>query len=124
QRKGSGENLNIKSALLHVMGDLLGSIGAITAGVLIYAFGWNLADPIASVVVAVLIIVSSIRITRDSLHVLMEGKPEHIDTEKMRTLLTDQEGVVEVHDLHIWAITPEFLSLSCHIVVKQEVDRD
>src|SRR5690606_702233 len=70
----SKDNLNIRSALLHVIGDLLGSVGAIIAGLLIMAFGWYIADPIASILVAILITISGYRVTKDSLHVLMEGK--------------------------------------------------
>lgn len=121
---GSQENLNIRGALLHVMGDLLGSVGAIVAGILIYAFGWNLADPLASVIVAVLILFSAIRLTKESIHVLMEGKPYDINADEVKHTLENLNGVVDVHDLHIWAITAEFPSLSCHLVVEQGVDRD
>ncbi|HLR01952.1 MAG TPA: cation diffusion facilitator family transporter [Virgibacillus sp.] len=123
-RGGSQDNLNIKSALLHVLGDLLGSIGAIVAGILIFAFGWNIADPIASVIVAILILVSAIRITKDSLHVLMEGKPYDINAEDVKQTLEKLYGVVEVHDLHIWSITAEFPTLTCHLVVENNIDRD
>src|SRR5699024_6944532 len=102
-RGGSQDNLNIKSALLHVLGDLLGSIGAI---------------------VAILILVSAIRITKDSLHVLMEGKPYDINAEDVKQTLEKLFGVVEVHDLHIWSITAEFPTLTCHLVVENNIDRD
>ncbi|WP_284140968.1 cation diffusion facilitator family transporter [Virgibacillus sp. LDC-1] len=123
-RGDSHDNLNIRSALLHVLGDLLGSVGAIIAGILIYLFGWNLADPIASVVVAALILISGIRISKDSLHVLMEGKPERIDVEKMKKTLSDLEGVKKIHDLHVWSITNEFPAMSCHLVVNEGINRD
>lgn len=123
-RGDSKGNLNIRSALLHVFGDLLGSIGAIIAGILILLFNWNLADPIASVIVALLIIVSGIRITKDSLHILMEGKPENINVDDMREMLLNLEGVKNIHDLHVWSITSEFPSLSCHLVVDDTVNRD
>lgn len=120
----SKENLNIRSALLHVAGDLLGSVGAIIAGLLIYFFGWNLADPIASVIVSALILVSGYRITKDAAHVLMEGKPDGIDMKKMKALLEELDGVVEIHDLHVWSITNEFPAMSCHLVVENDIDRD
>ncbi|WP_163970812.1 cation diffusion facilitator family transporter [Oceanobacillus halotolerans] len=123
-RGDSKENLNIKSALIHVFGDLLGSVGAIVAGVLIYLFNWNIADPIASVVVAILIFISAIRITKESLHVLMEGKPHHIDTSEINTILLQLDGVENVHDLHVWSITSEFPAMSCHVVVNKQTDRD
>lgn len=117
-------NLNLRSALLHVLGDLLGSVGAIIAGVFILLFNWNIADPIASVIVAILILVSGWRITRDSIHVLMEGKPENIDVEEVKQQLLELNGVLQVHDLHVWSITSDFPALSCHLIVKQEVNRD
>lgn len=123
-RGDSKDNLNIRSALLHVMGDLLGSIGAIIAGLLIFFFNWSLADPIASVLVALLIIVSGVRITKDSLHILMEGKPQNINVDKIEEVLLELRGVKDVHDLHVWSITSEFPSLSCHLVVNDAIDRD
>lgn len=110
-------NLNIRSAFLHVIGDLLGSVGAIAAALLIMFFGWDLADPIASVVVAILIIISAYRVTRDSIHVLMEGTPTYINVAEVRVALSSIQNTIEVHDLHIWAISSDIPSLSCHIVV-------
>ena len=121
---GSTENLNIRSALVHVLGDLLGSVGAIVAGVLIILFNWNIADPIASVIVAILIIFSGIRITKDSIHILMEGKPDNISISKIKDTLNDLSGVEDVHHIHVWSITSEFPAMSCHIVVDDTVDRD
>jgi len=114
---GRSENLNIRSAFLHVIGDLLGSVGAIAAALLIMFFGWDLADPIASVAVAILIIVSAYRVTRDSIHILMEGAPTHINVSDVRDKLGSIPNVIEVHDLHVWAISSDIPSLSCHIVV-------
>jgi cobalt-zinc-cadmium efflux system protein len=110
-------NLNIRSAFLHVIGDLLGSVGAIAAALLIMFFGWDFADPIASVAVAILIIISAYRVTRDSIHILMEGAPSHINVAEVRNALASINNVLEVHDLHIWAISSDISSLSCHIVV-------
>ncbi|GAB3068343.1 cation diffusion facilitator family transporter [Virgibacillus ainsalahensis] len=123
-RGDSKENLNIKSALLHVMGDLLGSVGAIIAGVLILLFNWNIADPIASIIVAFLIIISGLRITKDAINILMEGKPEGISVDKVKKDLLTLDGVEDIHDLHVWSITSEFPTLSCHIVVTNSTDRD
>ncbi|MBY0029815.1 cation transporter [Priestia aryabhattai] len=111
------ENLNVRSAFLHVIGDLLGSVGAIIAALLIMFFGWSLADPIASVLVAILIIISAFRVTRDSINILMEGAPSHIDVTQVREALIAINNTLEVHDLHIWAISSDIPSLSCHIVV-------
>ena len=119
---GDKENLNMKSAFLHVLGDILGSVGAITAAILILLFGWNIADPIASVVVAILIIISGYRVTRDAFHILMEEAPENIPSEIVIGKLRTVEEVEEVTDLHIWSITSDFPSLTCHVVVNEEAD--
>ncbi|WP_147294885.1 cation diffusion facilitator family transporter [Oceanobacillus arenosus] len=123
-RGNSKENLNLRSALLHVFGDLLGSVGAIIAGSLILLFGWNIADPIASVVVAILIIFSGFRITKDSLNILMEGKPENINVTAIKESLSKMDGIEDVHDLHVWSITSEFPTLSCHLIVNESINRD
>ncbi len=120
----TSENLNMRSAFLHVLGDMLGSVGAIVAGLLIVFFEWNMADPIASVLVAVLIIISGWRVTKDSIHILMEGKPHHINIQHVEKELLNLEGVTSIHDLHIWTITSDFPALSCHLTVKRNVDRD
>ncbi|MDL4840442.1 cation diffusion facilitator family transporter [Aquibacillus rhizosphaerae] len=118
------DNLNMRSALLHVFGDLLGSVGAIIAGVLIIMFNWNIADPIASVIVAMLILISGWRVTKDSFHVLMEGIPNNINIDDVEEKLLKIAGVNSVHDLHVWTITSDFPSLTCHLVVKKDIDRD
>lgn len=123
-RGDSQDNLNIRSALLHVLGDLLGSVGAIIAGLLILLFNWNIADPIASVVVSVLILYSGIRITKDAVHILMEGKPDNVNVDNLKKSLSELDGVENVHDLHVWSITSEFPAMSCHIVVNNTIDRD
>ncbi|MFC7784911.1 MULTISPECIES: cation diffusion facilitator family transporter [unclassified Rossellomorea] len=123
-RGDTEHNLNVRSAFLHVLGDMLGSVGAIAAGLLIYFFNWNLADPIASVMVAILIVISGWRVTKDSIHILMEGSPKGIDTEQVMNGLAAIPGVIEVHDLHVWCITSGFTALSCHVVVGSEVNRD
>lgn len=121
-QKGDKDNLNIRSAFLHVIGDILGSVGAITAALLILFFDWQLADPIASVLVAILIIISGYRVTRDAFHILMEGAPEGIDAEEIRKILMTVDEVTAVTDLHIWSITSDFPSLTCHVTVRQDVE--
>jgi cobalt-zinc-cadmium efflux system protein len=121
-RGDKGENLNVRSAFLHVIGDMLGSVGAIIAALLIMFFGWGLADPTASIIVAVLIIISGIRVTKDSFHILVEGVPGNLDTGKIREALLTMEEVCDVHDLHVWSITSDFPALSCHLVVESEED--
>lgn len=120
----TSENLNLRSAFLHVLGDMLGSVGAIIAALMIMFFGWNTADPLASVIVAILVLISGWRVTKDSIHVLMEGKPDQIEIEKVKKSLLSLPHVKNVHDLHIWSITSDFPALSCHIVVQKGCDRD
>ncbi|OMP65632.1 cation diffusion facilitator family transporter [Domibacillus epiphyticus] len=119
-RGDKNENLNVRSAFLHVIGDMLGSVGAIIAALLIMFFGWYLADPIASMVVAFLIIISGYRVTRDSFHILMEGAPLNMDAQQVKDRLLSLTEVKGVHDLHIWSITSDFPALSCHLVVAQD----
>jgi len=118
------ENLNVRSAFLHVLGDMLGSVGAITAALLIYFFDWGLADPIASVAVAILIIISGWRVTKESFHVLMEGTPEQIDVNEVKDEIMKIPEVKDMHDVHIWSITSGVLMLSGHIAVKGEGAHD
>lgn len=111
------ENLNVRSAFLHVLGDMLGSVGAIVAALLIMLFDWGIADPIASIIVAVLILVSGFRVTKDSFHILMEGAPSQIDMKQVKEALGRIPMVKEVHDLHIWTITSGYPVLSCHMTM-------
>ena len=116
---GRSESLNVRGAWLHVLSDTLGSVGAIAAGALIWVFGWNWADPVASVVIAVLVIWSSWTLLRDSVHVLMEATPAHIDASEVERAIAEVPGVDQVHDLHVWTITSGFESLSVHLRVEE-----
>ncbi|MCL2335066.1 MAG: cation diffusion facilitator family transporter [Endomicrobia bacterium] len=118
------ENINVKSALVHVLGDLLGSVGVIIAAVLIYFFGWYIADPVISVVVAFIILYSAWKIFSESVNILLEGAPAHIDIDELKTKISRTEGVKEVEDIHVWSISSSFLLLTAHIVVTKNVDRD
>jgi len=108
--------VNERGAYLHVLSDALGSIGALTAGALIWGFGWMLADPIASLLIAALIVRSAWGLLRDTLRVLMESAPDHIDVNDVRERLQAIPPVTEVHDLHVWTITPDQVCLSAHVV--------
>ncbi|WP_185153988.1 cation diffusion facilitator family transporter [Dysgonomonas sp. ZJ709] len=118
------DNLNVRSAFLHVLGDLLGSVGAIIAAVLIIAFGWYIADPIASMIVSVLVLYSGWNVLKESVNILMEAKPRSVDSDKVMDILKSLDGVIEVHDLHIWMITSEFISMTVHLRVQPDADRD
>lgn len=118
------ENLNVRSAFLHVIGDLLGSVGAIIAALLIIFFGWYIADPIASMIVSVLVLYSGWNVLKESINILMEAKPANIDSNKVISLLKSVDGVEDVHDLHIWMITSDFSSMTVHLKVRRDADRD
>lgn len=111
------DNLNMKGALLHVFGDLLGSVAAIVAALSIMFFGWGFMDPLASVIVAILIAVSAFRILRQSLNVLMEGVPENIDVDMVINKINNVEGVEDAHHLHVWSISSGMNAMSVHVVV-------
>jgi cobalt-zinc-cadmium efflux system protein len=123
--KGATEdNLNVKSAFLHVLGDLLGSAGAIVAAILIMLFGWYIADPVAGMVVSVLVLYSGWNVLKESLNILMEAKPANIDSGKITELLKSISGVRDIHDLHIWMISSDFTSMTVHLQVDAQADRD
>ena len=114
---GHTHGLNARAAFLHVIGDLLGSIGALAAAALIGLFGWRLADPLASVLIGGIIVYSSARLVLDSVHVLMEGAPAHLDAEEIRRSLRALPGVAGVHDLHLWSLGGSAPLLTAHLVV-------
>jgi cobalt-zinc-cadmium efflux system protein len=116
-RGDTEDNLNVRAAFLHVLGDLLGSVGAIVAALLIIFFGWGWADPAASVIVAVLVLISGWRVTRDAVHVLMEGTPKNVKLDEVIAALESVQGIHSIHDLHVWSITSGQNALSCHAVV-------
>src|SRR5699024_5490503 len=114
------ENLNVRAAFLHVLGDLLGSIGAITAALLIMFFGWSWADPLASVLVAILVLFSGWRVTREVLHVLMEGVPRNVDINQIIDAVKGVAGIINIRYLYVWSITSGNNALSMHAVVHEE----
>ncbi|WP_201544646.1 cation diffusion facilitator family transporter [Psychrobacter immobilis] len=124
QGKNEGKapvNLNMQSAYLHVLSDLMGSVAAIVAALLMMSFGWVWADAAASVIVAILILFSGYRVVRDSVHILMEGTPEGILLVEVEDKLLAHPQVRQVHDLHVWSITSGLNALSCHVVVDGEM---
>lgn len=116
-RSHKHDNLNMRGAYLHVLGDLLGSVAAIAAGVLIVWKGWRWADPLFSVVISLLIVWNSWRIVADAVNVLLEGVPSHIKPAAVEQAIKAINGVRGVHDLHIWTITSNRHVLSAHVVV-------
>ncbi len=111
------QNINIRGALLHVMGDALGSLAAVIAGAVIFFTGWTPIDPLLSLLIGGLILSSSVRLLREALHGALDGVPSHIDLEGLGQQLASVPGVMEVHDLHVWPIAAERLALSAHVRV-------
>jgi cobalt-zinc-cadmium efflux system protein len=114
------ENLNIRGAFFHVLTDAIGSMGAILASIAILVSGYVLADPLISIVVAVLILGSSWMVIRDAVDILLEGTPSHINIVSLREELGRVDGVGSVHDLHVWTLTSGVLAMSCHIVAEND----
>lgn len=123
-RGGKGHSLNVRGAYLHMLGDALGSVGAVAAGLAMWAGGWYWADAVASLIIAVLVIYSAIQLLRETVAVLMESAPAHIDVDDVRNALVGMTGVLDVHDLHVWTITSGLDSFSGHVVSSGEVAHD
>ena len=117
-------NLSIRGALLHVLSDLLGSLGVLVAAVVILLTGWSRADAVASVVIAALVLFSSWALIREAVDILMEAVPRHIDLEELRRALEEVSGATEVHDLHVWSLTTGRYALSAHAVVAEGAETD
>jgi len=110
-------SLNTRAALLHVFGDLLGSVAALLSGIVIAFTDWTPIDPLLSLGIGALVFISSLRLLRQALHGLMEGAPFTLTPEEVGQALAKAPGVVSVHDLHIWNVAPEQVMLSAHLVV-------
>jgi cobalt-zinc-cadmium efflux system protein len=117
-----GESLNVEGAMRHVFADALGSVGAMVAAAIILLTGWRYADPLVSVAIGVLILVSSWKLLRDSTNILLEATPPNLDATEVGQKMASSEGIVEVHDLHIWTITSGFWALSAHVLVGRRED--
>lgn len=116
------QDLNIKGAYYHVIMDALGSLGALLAGILIYFTGWYTFDPLLSLLIGALVLYSSWTLIRDSINILMESVPKHLDPMLIRQQLLVCDGVANIHDLHIWSIGSRSHALSAHIVVSTQKD--
>lgn len=114
---GHAHDLNVRGAVLHMLGDTLSSVGVIAGGLLIYFFGWTFVDPILGVAIAAVITVNAVRLIREAVHILLEGVPRNLDYRAIETTVGGVPGVKAVHDLHVWTITSGFDALSAHVVV-------
>jgi cobalt-zinc-cadmium efflux system protein len=115
-------NLNLRGAFLHIVSDALGSVGAITAGLIMLFTGWYVADPVISILIGLLILHASWNLVKESLSVLMQAVPKGIRLEDVQRCLEEVAGVSKVHDLHVWAVTSDLFTLSAHAVVENGGD--
>jgi len=125
-RGHSHSDLNVQSAYLHVVADFAASIGVVVAAVIILMTGWNVVDPIVSIMITVVVMGGAIRLLRETVHILLEGVPRSVDLEEVAATLRRLPGVEDIHDLHIWTICSNLLALSVHITVgkRSSVQRD
>jgi cobalt-zinc-cadmium efflux system protein len=114
----SRANMNVRGAYLHVLGDLLASVGTVAAALLISYTGWLIADPLVSFLTAALIIRGAWQLVREAVDILLESTPRHIDLQVVRTQLEAIPGIESVHDLHIWSVTPSMVAMSAHAIVR------
>ena len=119
---GRQSSLNVRGAWLHVMADTLGSVGAISAGAAIYFLGWRWADPVASFIIASLVLYSAWGLIRETLDVLMEGVPKGISIEEVTAALTELGGVMGTHDLHVWSLTSGRNVATAHLIITEDAD--
>jgi cobalt-zinc-cadmium efflux system protein len=120
--RGHQHSLNQRGAYLHVLNDLLGSVGALTAGVIILLTGWTTADAIVSLLIGLLVLISAWRLVKESTDVLLEATPAHIALADVHERIVSVPGVDSVHDLHLWTVTSGVVAMSGHLVVKNPTD--
>jgi len=116
-RQHDHRDLNTRSAFLHVLGDALASVGVIAAGIAIYYTGLTWIDPLVSVLISILILISSGRLIKETVHILAEGIPEGMSAAEVTETMKKITGVAEIHDLHIWTVSPGFIALSAHVIL-------
>ena len=116
-------SINVRSAVLHVIGDALSSVGVILGGVVIYWTGWFVVDPILSCGIGLVILVGAWRVTKESVHILLEGSPKHADAEKVAERISKIDAVKDVHDMHIWSLCSNYSALSAHVLMHESTDK-
>ena len=120
--RGVDRDLNVRAALLHVIGDIVASVAVIAGGTLIALRGWSQVDPVLSLGIAALIAWGAGRIVLDAVHILLESVPPHISIAEVGETILAEPDVLSLHDLHVWSLTPEHVALSCHVVVREGLD--
>lgn len=123
-RAGADENLNVKGAYLEVWSDMLGSVAVIVGAIVIHFTGRTIVDPILAVLIGLWVLPRTWALLREAVHMLLDGVPAKIDLEQVRTALTRDVGVTEIHDLHVWALGSRRISLTAHVVAAESVDAD
>jgi cobalt-zinc-cadmium efflux system protein len=119
-REAAGENLNVRAAFLHVLGDMLGSVGVVAGGLIMLFTGNYLVDPIISFFVGLIILFGAVSVVREGASILLESVPRNINYEKLKGDMERVEGIISVHDLHIWTISSSRLALSAHVKVSDQ----
>lgn len=122
--KGGKRDVNMRSAYIHLAGDAAISLGVVVAGVVLMATGWKVLDAVVSIVVCALVLLSTWGLLKSSLNMIMDAVPEEIDLEDVRSYLAQQEGVTEVHDLHVWPMSATEVALTAHLVVRDGTSQD
>jgi len=124
------DNYNLRVAMIHVLGDIIQSIGVLIAAILIYFFGgskgynyWHLADPLCTYLFSILVLITTFKVCKDCIRVLMEGTPKEIDSAEFLKQLLAIEYVVDIHDMHIWSLSQGKPAMTCHMFVTQRMDK-
>lgn len=118
----AGHSVNVEGAYQHVVADLLGSVGVVVSGILVWGFNWKVADPILSVIIGILILVSSWRLLGKVIHVLLQGVPQHVDIGRLCRKMGEVVGVGSIHDIHVWSLASDYDVLTAHVLVDPEVE--
>ncbi|RKU12363.1 cation transporter [Candidatus Poribacteria bacterium] len=117
------KNLNVRSAVLHVIGDALASVGVIVGGVVIYYTSWFIVDPILSCAIGLVVLIGAVRVTKEAVHILLEGSPKHADAQKVAACISTIDAVKDVHDMHIWSLCSNYLALSTHVSIAEDASK-
>ena len=122
--RGARHNLNVRAALFHVLGDAVGSVAAIVAGLTVLSLGVSWPDAAAGLLIAGLLVVSAFRLIRDSVDILLEGTPRHLDVDKIAGEVRELAGVADLHDLHLWTVSDGFMAMSGHVTLESGADAE
>ncbi len=120
-RKGSQKSINVRAAFWHIIGDTLASVGVIIAGVIIFFTGWYMADPILAVIIGIVILWGAVRIVKESVDILLESVPPHVEIERVIITVKTVPGVADLHDVHVWTITSGIYALSAHLSITDQM---